>query len=73
MPCYQPLSSLLQPEVARVSSRIVRWGWVVEKDGCVAGWAHPLGKSAHLFGDTSIHRLPYWQVNLHEVGASSLR
>ena len=26
MPCYQPLSSLLQSEVARVSSRIVRWG-----------------------------------------------
>ena len=38
----------------------------------VAEGAHHLEKSAPNFRNTSIHRLFYWQVNLREVGASSL-
>jgi hypothetical protein len=33
------------------------WGRVAEIDGCIAGCAHPLEKSALGFADASIHRL----------------
>jgi len=46
------------------------WGWVAISKWPVLLHAHPLEKSAPNFKDTSIHRLPYWQVNLRGVGAS---
>jgi hypothetical protein len=48
-------------------------GWVVGMGDCIAGCAHSLEKSATSFMNASIHRLFYWQVNLREFGASSLR
>jgi hypothetical protein len=56
---------------ARYYSRIEgRWGWVAETGGCVAGWAHPLEKSATGFEDTSIHRIGSRDVNLRGKDAS---
>jgi hypothetical protein len=52
---------------------IAGWGWVAEIGGRIAGSAHPLEKTATSFMNASIHRLFYWQVNLREFGASSLR
>jgi hypothetical protein len=50
-----------------------RVGWVSRNAGLITESAHSLEKTAANFRSTSIHRLFYWQVNLREVGASSLR
>jgi len=49
-----------------------RLGKVSRNAGPVTESAYPTEKSAANFMDTSIHRLPYWQVNLREFGASLL-
>jgi hypothetical protein len=47
--------------------------WVGEMSSRVAGCARHLEKSALSFMNRSIHRLPYWQVNIPAFGASSLK
>ena len=54
-------------------SCIAGCGWVAGMRGCIPRCAHSLEKSDASFMNTSIHRLPYWQVNLRAFGASSLR
>jgi hypothetical protein len=39
---------------------VAGWGWVAGMGGCIAGFAHPLEKSATSFKNTSIHRLTPW-------------
>jgi hypothetical protein len=50
-----------------------RVGWVSRNAVLIAENAHPAEKSTPSFRDASIHRLPYWQVNLRAFGASLLR
>ena len=49
MTYYLPPSPLLRLGYSGVNSRNVRWGWVAEMNGCAAGCAHLLEKSACSF------------------------